>query len=413
MHMPRNIWQVAKVLIAHIHNRRRWHWWLLKPAWGRQGGCCSSPCKLPQCSGSSVVPIVLFFEDRCYGLQLSCPVVRHVDGLDCVGPPLHSVTPGLRQNDQGWLLQPFVPHVGFDATKDVLRVLEATWDPATLDLLQLMGRQIAPLLECKGVRGFEAIPVAPATVECKHLGLQPLSIVADAPKTSDHKDLIFLSNLWCQAFLHNPLELIRCLPAMSSNNKLTNHRKELVDIFMGMAHHEEVESHSGELLHANHLAAECSSIRVLGLGDCVVRLQDQVDREPSTLDLAKLGHLVQQLAYNLHIGVAAVTQGFLSNEDAGAPPVCHPTCDCHPRPRLQGLNLMGFSVKVVLGPDCLLAVHGVDDHHQDSRIETPRHKAKAPIQDATHVLVSQMVAPQPCIVQLIMQRSPWIVRVFT
>ena len=79
---------------------------------------------------------------------------------------------------------------------------------------------------------------------------------------------------------------------MSTDDILTQQSEQLIYIFMGMAHHEEVESHSGELLHAYHLAAESSSVLVLGLGDCVVRLQDQVDREPSTSDSAKLSHLV-------------------------------------------------------------------------------------------------------------------------
>ena len=248
MHMPRNIWQVAKIFIAHIDHWRRCHRWLLKPAWGRQGGCCcSAPCKLPQCPGSSVQLIVLLLEDGRYGQQLGCPVVRHVDRLHSVGSPLHSVSPAVWQDEQGCLLQPFVTHVRLDATKDVLRVLLETADPATSDLRKLMSRQVAPLLERKGVRSFKAIPVAPATVECNSLGLQPMRVVTDALKTSDHKDLIFLSNLLCQSLLHNPHELLWCLPAMSSNDILTNQSEELVNIFMCMADHEEVESHSGEL----------------------------------------------------------------------------------------------------------------------------------------------------------------------
>jgi hypothetical protein len=83
---------------------------------------------------------------------------------------------------------------------------------------------------------------------------------------------------------------------MPTNDVLTNQSEELVDIFMGVAHHEEVEGNCRELAHAHHLTAESSGVLVLGLGNCVVCLQNQVDREPSTLDPAKLNHLVKQLA---------------------------------------------------------------------------------------------------------------------
>ena len=101
-----------------------------------------------------------------------------------------------------------------------------------------------------------------------------------------------------------------------------------------MAHHEEIESHCGELLHGHQLAAEGSSELVLGLGDCVVRLQDQVDWEPSTLDPAKFSHLVQHLAEHFQIGVAAMSQSLLRDEDGSAPPMCNRACDSHPRPWL-------------------------------------------------------------------------------
>ena len=148
---------------------------------------------------------------------------------------------------------------------------------------------------------------------------------------------------------------------------------------MGVANHEEVQGDCGKLLHAHHLAAEGGCILVFGLGDRVVCLQDQVDREPSTLDLAHVSHLIQNLAEYLHISVAAMSQSLLCDEDTSAPTMCNPTCDGHPRPRLQGFNFMRFSGEVILGPHSLLAVHGIDDDHQDSRIEFPRRKAKVPI----------------------------------
>ena len=160
---------------------------------------------------------------------------------------------------------------------------------------------------------------------------------------------------------------------------LTHQSGQMIYNFMGMAHHKEVQRNCGEFLHAHHLTAEGSGVLVLGLGNRVVCLQDQVDRKASTLDSAKLNHLVQQLAEHLHIGVASVTHGFLRDEYAGAPPMCHSTSDCHPRPRLQALNLMGFPVEAELRPHCLFAVHGIYNDHQDSRIETPRREAKVPI----------------------------------
>ena len=68
MHLPRNFWQVAKLFIADIDHWRRCHRWFLKPAWGRQRGCYSAPRKLPQFVGSSVVSIMLLFNDVRYGL---------------------------------------------------------------------------------------------------------------------------------------------------------------------------------------------------------------------------------------------------------------------------------------------------------------------------------------------------------
>ena len=104
--MPRNIWQVAKIQVAHIDHWWFFHGWLLKPAWGRHG-CYSAFRKLSQCSGSSVVSVVILFEDGRYGSQLIRPAGRHVYRLRCVGPSLHPVTPALRQDEHGCLLQPF------------------------------------------------------------------------------------------------------------------------------------------------------------------------------------------------------------------------------------------------------------------------------------------------------------------
>ena len=139
-HVPGNIWQAATIFIAHINNWRLCIRWLLKPSWPRHSGRrrCSAPCKLPQCSGSSVVAVVLLFDDCCYGLQLGRPLIRHADGLHCVRSPLHSVTPALWQDNDRGLLQLFVAHVGLDATKHVLRVFLEASNPATSDLFKLM-----------------------------------------------------------------------------------------------------------------------------------------------------------------------------------------------------------------------------------------------------------------------------------
>ena len=94
---------------------------------------------------------------------------------------------------------------------------------------------------------------------------------------------------------------------------------------------------------------------------------------------AELSNLVQQLAQHLHIGVAAMAQGFLCDEDASAPSMCNPACDCHPWPRLQSLNQLRLPVEVVLRPHRFLLVHGVYDDGQDTRIEFPRCEAKVPI----------------------------------
>ena len=65
---------------------------------------------------------------------------------------------------------------------------------------------------------------------------------------------------------------------MSTNDILTKRSEQLIDIFMGMAHHKEVQRNCGEFLHAHHLTAEGSGVLVLGLGNRVVCLQDQVHR---------------------------------------------------------------------------------------------------------------------------------------
>ena len=127
-----------------------------------------------------------------------------------------------------------------------------------------------------------------------------------------------------------------------------------------------------------------------------------MDREPSTLDPAELSNLVQQLAQQmvlictmkntqintfasalhttkntqtntfasaLHIGVATMAQGFPCDENASAPSMCNPACDCHPWPGLQSLNQLRLLVEVVLRPHRFLLVHGVYDDCQDKRIE--------------------------------------------
>ena len=145
-HMPRNIWQVAKIDIAHIDHWRLCYWWLLQPAWGRQSRCFA-PSKLPQSIGSSGVSVVLLGDHGRYGPQLACPVRCHVVRLHYVGSPMHSVTPALWQDHHRRLLQLLVTHVRLDATKDIIRMVCTTRNPATSDLCKLIGVQVAPPLE--------------------------------------------------------------------------------------------------------------------------------------------------------------------------------------------------------------------------------------------------------------------------
>ena len=131
-----------------------------------------------------------------------------------------------------------------------------------------------------------------------------------------------------------------------------------------------------------------------------------MNRKSSSLDPAKFSHLAQQLAQNLNIGVAAVTHGLLGNQDPCAPTMCNPTSDCHPWPRFQLRYFNGLPGEVPLGPWRFLAIHGIYDDRQDSGIKSAQQEAEVPIHSEICVLILQMLAPQQCMVQLLLQRRP-------
>ena len=143
-----------------------------------------------------------------------------------------------------------------------------------MDLGKLTNAQTAALLEREGVRGLKAFSVALTSVHINFRLLQPCTDVADASQTLVHEGFSNRCTSIRKWMPHESLRLLKRLPAMSANGVLTEHREQVVNVLMGVAHHSEIHGHSAELLHAHEMAAEGGCILIIGLCHSVVRLED-------------------------------------------------------------------------------------------------------------------------------------------
>ena len=104
MHIPREIWQVAKLVIANIRNWCLLHRWLFEPTWRKQWRQCCTACKIPQLSRNTMVTVLVVFDEGGHGFQVGSSVVAHSNGLRSAWLTLHSGTTLLRKTAHMWLL---------------------------------------------------------------------------------------------------------------------------------------------------------------------------------------------------------------------------------------------------------------------------------------------------------------------